>query len=181
MDQPASDENLMMMYQQGDASAFEVLYTRHKGGVYRYVLRQCDNRSVTEELFQDIWMKLIQHRDQYQVRAKFTTYLYTIARHRIIDYIRQNRVAAAGPETISLEDIETGQHGPDVLVSLQQDGRRLLAGIAGLPPEQREAVLLKEEAGMSLKEIAGLTGVSVETVKSRLRYAIKKLHQVMKV
>jgi len=181
MDRQTSDEDLMIMYKQGDASAFDVLYTRHKGGVYRFVLRQCGNRSTTDELFQDIWMKLIQHRERYQVKAKFVTYLYTIARHRIIDYYRHNRDSGPGSGPVDIEGIEATQHGPDEMLALQQDTNRLLAGIASLPSEQREAILLKEEAGMSLQEIAELTGVNTETVKSRLRYAIKKLHQVMKV
>jgi RNA polymerase sigma-70 factor (ECF subfamily) len=180
MDQPTSDEELMLMYQRGDAAAFEVLYTRHKGRMYRFILRQCGNRHTAEELFQDVWMNLIQHRRQYQVKAKFTTYLYTIARHRIIDQFRKNRDTGTPPEPVVETDLESGLQAPDELAALQQDAGRLLAGIAGLPPEQREAVLLKEEGGMSLREIAALTGVSTETAKSRLRYAIKKLQQVMK-
>ncbi|NNE37546.1 MAG: sigma-70 family RNA polymerase sigma factor, partial [Gammaproteobacteria bacterium] len=89
MDENTADEDLMLAYQQGDAAAFEILYLRHKGPVYRYVLRQCKAEDTASELFQEIWMKLIQNHGNYEVRAKFTTWLYTIARHRIIDYYRQ--------------------------------------------------------------------------------------------
>jgi len=180
MEPDRSDEDLMMMYQAGDAAAFEVLYSRHKGGVYRYVLRQCGNRSTTDELFQDVWMKLIQNRGQYQVKARFTTWLYTIARHHLIDYYRKTGMAWTRTDAAELEGIEARhQDQPENRLALQQDTSRLLAEIDALPALQREAVLLKEEAGMSLQEIATLTGVNIETVKSRLRYAIRKLQQVM--
>ena len=171
----------MMLYQQGDASAFEILYSRHKGPVYRFVLRQCGDQHTSDELFQDIWMKLIQRREQYEVRAKFTTYLYTLVRNHLIDYYRKHGNTPGDAESIDIDNVVARQQDqPEKRLEIQRDTTRLLAGIAALPAEQREAVLLKEEAGMSLKEIATLTGVNIETVKSRLRYAIKKLHQVMK-
>jgi RNA polymerase sigma-70 factor (ECF subfamily) len=76
MDNAAPDEELMNRYRDGDAHAFEVLYTRHKGPLYRYLLRQCGAAALAEELFQDVWMKLIRARERYEARAKFTTYLY---------------------------------------------------------------------------------------------------------
>lgn len=180
MDQDTSDEELMMMYRNGDAPAFAVLYSRHKDAIYRYLLRQCGNRSTTDELFQDIWMKLIQNRGQYEVKAKFRTYLYTIARHHVIDHFRSLGNVWFDNDQEGLESIEARpQDQPENVVALQRDASRLLAGIEALPALQREAILLKEEAGMSLQEIATLTGVTTETVKSRLRYAVRKLHQLM--
>jgi RNA polymerase sigma-70 factor (ECF subfamily) len=180
MDQDLSSEDLMLLYKQGDAAAFEVLYTRHKGPVFRYVLRQCGDRQVSEELFQDIWMKLIQGRGQYEVTAKFTTYIYTIARNRVIDYYRKLGHYTFDNDDVDLEEAGARQQDqPDVRLDLQQQAARLLTGIEALPALQREVVILKEEAGMSLQEIATLTGVNTETVKSRLRYAIRKLKQVM--
>lgn len=171
----------MIMYQQGDALAFETLYSRHKDPVYRFVLRQCGNRHTSDELFQDIWMKLIQKRQQYEIKAKFTTYLYTIARNHLTDYYRKNSNSPSAVDTVDIDSIGARlQDQPEKQMELQRDTTRLLAGIASLPLEQREAILLKEEAGMSLMEIATLTDVNIETVKSRLRYAVKKLHQVMK-
>ena len=86
-----SDEDLMLGYQQGDAVAFDVLYERHKGGVFRYFLSKCHQQVIAEELFQDVWMKLIIARDRYEVRAKFTTYLYQLAHNHFIDYYRKAR------------------------------------------------------------------------------------------
>jgi RNA polymerase sigma-70 factor (ECF subfamily) len=180
MDQESTDEDLMLSYQRGNAGAFEVLYSRHKGPVYRYVLRQCRVEETASELFQEIWMKLIQNHKHYEVKAKFTTWLYTIARHRIIDYYRQQGNRALEVDSGEVDSLSTAHTDqPDVRAGLQQTISQLAVALESLPALHREAFLLKEEAGMGLDEIAKLTGVNREAVKSRLRYAVKKLRQVM--
>src|SRR3954462_11093253 len=86
-----ADEDLMLRYSSGDAAAFDVLYARHRAGVFRYLLRQCGSRAAAEELVQDIWLNLMQARDLYQVQAKFTTWLYTLAHNRLIDHFRRHK------------------------------------------------------------------------------------------
>ncbi len=83
-----SDEALMLSYAAGRAAAFDTLYARHKGGVYRYLLRHCGNAGIADELFQDVWMNAIRARDRYAPTAKFTTWLYTLAHHRLVDHWR---------------------------------------------------------------------------------------------
>ena len=169
----------MLNYRAGDAAAFEALYQRHKGGVYRYILRQCRNESLAEELFQDVWMNLINARRRYTIKAKFSTWLYRIARNRIIDHFRrQHNPGNPGMENGSLDPDDLPgrrQDQPEQQVAIRDASERLFALIAGLPEEQRETFLLREEAGMSLVEIAKTTGVNTETAKSRLRYAVNKL------
>ena len=80
----------MLCYRDGDAGAFDALYARHKGGLYRYLLRQCREPAAAEELFQDVWMNLIRARARYTVQAKFTTYLYRLAHNRLIDHYRKH-------------------------------------------------------------------------------------------
>ena len=183
MDNAAPDEELMNRYRDGDAHAFEVLYTRHKGPLYRYLLRQCGAAALAEELFQDVWMNLIRTRERYEARAKFTTWLYTLAHHRVIDHYRRQ---AAGvpisydddPDEPLIEQVADSElHQPDNELDRRRLGQRLLAQIAALPEAQREAFLLREESGLSLAEIADVTGVNTETAKSRLRYALTKLRQ----
>ena len=166
----------MVNYRDGDAAAFDVLYARHKGGLYRYLLRQFGQQSdVVNELFQDVWMKLINSRHRYQQTAKFSTYLYHIAHNRLIDYWRSKK-----PETNnSLEELveaDKKERPENQLLQIQYRSQ-LKQQIAALPEEQREAFLLKEECLLSLEQIAQVTGVTRETVKSRLRYAMKKLKQ----
>lgn len=179
----ASDEELMLSYQQGNATAFEVLYERHKGGVFRYLLAKCHQQAIAEELFQDVWMKLIAARDRYEVRAKFTTYLYQLAHNHFIDYYRKTRIDVfqqKNPE----EDVEqitsNDQKQPDEQLEIQQQIETLSELIDGLPDEQREAFMLREEAGLTVAEIAEVTGVNAEAAKSRLRYAVKKLRAGLK-
>src|SRR2546427_8899334 len=83
-----TDEDLMLAYAACDATAFDALYARHKGGVYRYLLRQCRQTSVADELFQDVWPNLIRARASYAPTAKFTTWLYRLAHNRLIDHYR---------------------------------------------------------------------------------------------
>ena len=178
-----SDEDLMLSYQQGNAAAFEVLYERHKGGVYRYLLAKCYRQEIAEELFQDVWMKLIAARDRYEISAKFTTYLYRLAHNHFIDYYRKTRTDVLQKKDQD-EDIEhikaTGQLQADEQLEIQRQTETLSRLVDCLPDEQREAFMLKEEAGLTVTEIAEVTGVSAEAVKSRLRYAVKKLRAGLK-
>lgn len=180
-----SDETLMQRYRDGDADAFEVLYRRHKGGLYRYFLRQCNNNTSTaEELFQDAWLKLIKSRERYEVKARFTTYLYHIAHNRLIDHYRKQRpeiiIEYETTETESNDDIAMQvTHTPEQQLDIQHRVDRLLSALENLPGPQREAFLLREEAGMSVEDIASATGIKPEAAKSRLRYATKKLRQAL--
>ena len=184
-DSTASDEELMERYRDGNARAFDVLYGRHKGGLFRYMLRQCGNRGVVEELFQDVWMNLIRARAAYTVQARFTTYLYRLAHNRLIDYYRSQ--AGGVPASFDAEDgpplelVVAGRaDDPAVHADVMQQAARLLHLIGRLPDAQREAFLLQQESDMSVEEIAQATGVSRETAKSRLRYAITKLKEGMR-
>ena len=159
-----------------------MLYARHKGGVYRYLLRQCGNAGVAEEMFQDVWMNAIRARDRYVPTAKFTTWLYTLAHHRLVDHWR----ASGQAKLVSIDDDEgtratvealpaSRREEPEARIDTRQLREQLHAALATLPAVQRDAFLLQQEGGLSLAEIGKLTGVGVETVKSRLRYAVAKL------
>lgn len=187
-----TDETLMLRYRDGDAAAFDRLYARHKGPLYRYFLRQCgDDRAAVDELFQDVWMKLINARERYRPRARFTTYLYHMAHNRLLDHYRARRrrfgrFAAALPASYRDEDaggVDVEQlpaaagDGPEQREIRRRDVERLQTLLAALPEAQREAFLLQHEAGLTLDAIAEVTGCGRETVKSRLRYALAKLRQ----
>ena len=180
----SSDEELMLLYRDGDAGAFDALYARHKGGLYRYLLRQCRDPALAEELFQDVWMNLTRARASYTVQAKFTTYLYRLAHNRLIDHYRKHAhavVASFDDEGDPLLESLVDDHAqpPDTAYDVKRQASDLLKLIGELPAPQREAFLLQQESGMSLEEVAAATGVSRETVKSRLRYATARLRQGM--
>jgi RNA polymerase sigma-70 factor (ECF subfamily) len=178
-----SDEQLMLSYQAGTAAAFDVLYERHKGGLYRYVLRQLNNhQEIAGELFQDVWMKLINARASYQPTAKFSTWLYRLAHNRLVDYWRSEKNMKQQLEyddSLSAELQLDSASAPQAELHRTQLKHQLKKAIAALPEEQRSAILLKEDGALSLAEIAEVTGVSRETVKSRLRYGIKRLQGIL--
>ena len=182
-DEP-DDATLMLAYAGGDAAAFDRLYHRHKGGVYRYLVRQCKSAAVADELFQDIWMNVIRVRASYRPTARFTTWLYTLAHNRLVDHWRANgHVTLVSADDDDDDATRDAVHAlpaargddPAVRTEARALGTRLTGALAQLPAAQRDAFLLHQEGGLALADIAALTGVGIETVKSRLRYAVTKL------
>ena len=172
----------MLAYRDGDVGAFETLYARHKGALFRFVLRSVRERARAEELYQEVWMRVIEARERYQPQARFATWLYTIAHHRLIDHWRRHEL-----RTVSLDDEEAAAAEPaanpglepERMVQARQSLARLAQAIAGLPAAQREAFLLHEEAGLSVSEIAAATGANEEAAKRRLRYAVSRLRAAL--
>ena len=182
-----SDESQMLAYAGGSGEAFEKLYARHRGGTYRYLLRHTRNSATAEELHQEVWLKVVRARGAWSARARFSTWLYTIARNGLIDHWRTRR----GTHFVSLDDegvgpaVEAAQmeggEAADPLSSAMhvESGQRLIAALEAIPPAQRDAFLLHVEGGLGLRDIAALSGASVETVKSRLRYAYGRLRTAL--
>lgn len=182
MDKNTSDESLMMSYASGDATAFEVLYLRHKGPVYRYMLKLCRNEAIAEELFQEVWMKLIKARESYVASAKFTTYLYKLAHNQFIDHYRKQAVRIVEDNSVEVNATEHENqeaNNPEKQIHTNQLMDRIKKALSELPNEQCEVFLLREEAGMSVPEIAETIGINNEAAKSRLRYAIAKLRSAL--
>ena len=174
----AGDEQLMLAYREGDAGAFEELYRRHKGGLFRFVLRSVRERAVAEELYQEIWMRAIEARGRYEPQAKFTTWLYTIAHNRLVDHWRKKGLQVVSLEAESDFPANPGSE-PQGILEAKQGLERFARALEQLPPAQREAFLLHHEAEMSVAEIARATGSNEEAAKSRLRYAVAKLKEAL--
>ena len=174
MDTAPEDSALMLRYRDGDVAAFEALYRRHNDALYRYLLRLCQHRDGAEDVFQEVWGKIIKARDSYRPTAKFTTFLYRVAHNCFIDHIRRNKRHTQTADVEPDHQPDTGEL-PEMQVERSLARRRLLGALQELPEEQRDVFLLREEAGLSLDNIASITGTNRETAKSRLRYAVKKL------
>jgi len=181
----AADEQLMMAYRDGEAAAFETLYARHKGPLFRFVLRSVKARGEAEELFHDVWLRVIEARSRYTPTARFTTWLYTIAHNRVVDHWRRGGLKLASLDAANdaddppFEPAAAPQDEPQRRAELNEQLRRLGAALEALPSAQREVFLLREEAGLSLPEIAEVTGIDLEAAKSRLRYALAKLREAL--
>jgi RNA polymerase sigma factor (sigma-70 family) len=179
-----SDEMLMERYRDGDLAAFKELYQRHSGGLYRFIAWRSPRREWVDEIIQDSWASLHTARDRYQPDAQFRTYLYQIARNRLIDLMRQRQLILAselgqdedyGSSFEHLVNATCETLSPEAALEKKQRTANLYAAISSLPNEQKEALVLQQFNGMGLEEIAVVTVVPIETVKSRLRYAMQKL------
>jgi RNA polymerase sigma-70 factor (ECF subfamily) len=182
-----TDEALMLRWLAGDADAFDRIYQRHQGGVFRYLLRHSRDRTTAEELHQDVWLKLIAARGTFDPAARFATWLYSVARNRMIDHWRSQ----PAHRHVSLDDDENGQPlieliedvnprgNPQRAAAALEEGALLVAALATLPSAQRDAFLLHVEGGLAVAEIAVLTAAPPETVKSRLRYAYRRLRAAL--
>lgn len=168
-----SDEQLMTDFRAGNTAAFDGLYLKHRGPLFRYIQRQCGNHAVAEELYQDVWMRVIRARDQWQPDTKFQPWLYRIAHNRIIDHWRAGREQHG--QIDDTEVIQLDGPWPDAILLIRECVERLFQLLGGLSETQRSVFLLKEEAGLTMEQIAEVTGAGFETVKSRLRYALQRL------
>jgi RNA polymerase sigma-70 factor (ECF subfamily) len=191
IDDEISDEDLMLAYAAGDASAFARLYDRHERATYRYFLRQAVAPSQADDLLQETWMAIVRHAPRYAPDARFTTWLYTIARSKLVDHWRATRRQVAvideavnDPDdagdhdaiTTVLDRVSAGESArPDVQAMSRQYARAFIAAVEALPEAQREVFLLHVDGELSLDAMAAITSVGIETAKSRLRYAMKRL------
>jgi len=179
------DAHLMLAYARGEMRSFETLYSRHRAALYRYLVRQARDTEIANDLFQEVWSRVIVNRARYEPRAKFRTFLFTLAHNCFIDHCRRQK---SRPQGLGIEDADAADmltaddaSRPDFELERNESSRRYRAALATLPPEQRDVYLLHEESDLSLEEIAHVTGVGAETAKSRLRYAVGKLKAALAV
>ena len=176
----------MLRYQVGDVAAFETLLSRHEGPVYGFLLRSTRDRTKAEDLVQEVFLRVIKGAAVYKRTAKFTTWLYTIARNLCVDTARRkkHRNHASLDAPLRAQETQGATVGDQVAGSdLPADrqaiagelGARIEAALSRLSPEQREVFLLREVGDLPFKEIAAIVECSENTVKSRMRYALEKL------
>jgi RNA polymerase sigma-70 factor (ECF subfamily) len=185
-----TDEELMLRFQRGDRGAFTSLVRRHKSPLYTFALRQLKHGPTAEEVVQDAFVRVLQRAQDFKHAARFTTWLYTIARNLCIDQMRK-RAIRRHP---SLDEPEGGGEAeganladrlPDARANVERGAvsgeirERVLAAVDALPDEQREVFLMRELAALPFAEIASIVGVPENTVKSRMRYALERLQAAL--
>jgi RNA polymerase sigma-70 factor (ECF subfamily) len=170
-----SDETLMTAWAGGQLTAFETLYARYRGPLYRYFLRLTGDPAQANDLYQGCWEKVIRARKRYRLEGTFRGWLFRIAHNHAMDTFRR-QVPLTGLQDTVPDPVEPG---PDAHAETAERARRLATALAGLPSEQRDAVLLRLEGGLDLDDIARATGVGRETAKSRLRYGVARLKQAL--
>jgi RNA polymerase sigma-70 factor (ECF subfamily) len=181
-----SDEVLLAAYAAGDAAAFARLYERHERPVFRFLRRSAGDDAIAQDLLQEVWLSVIRNAATFEPRARFTTWLYGIARSRLIDHWRARRdmvsldQEAANDGAAVIEGLAAGADcQPDVRAMSRAEAMAFVAAVEQLPAAQREAFLLHAEGGLTVEEVAQASGVGRETAKSRLRYAMTRLRSAM--
>ena len=179
----------MLRFRDGEGRAFEQLLLRHRRPIYLFVLRFVGtyNTALAEDLTQETFLRVVKHAKSYERQARFTTWLYTLARNLCVDSLRrykhrraQSLDAPVGEEGAPLIE-RTADPGPAVdrrVIGHELQGR-LQEAVASLPEDQREVFLMREVADLQFKEIAAIVGISENTVKSRMRYALEKLREAL--
>ncbi len=182
----ATDEMLMVRYQRGDREAFAELVRRYKTRIYNFTLRHLRSAPAAEDVTQDVFLRVVQKAAEFKHEARFATWLYTIARNLCIDNLRKmshrrhpslDQPTNAEDSRPLVEQIANPHHSSNVeqrATSAEVAGS-IVAAVEKLPNEQREVFLLREVGNLPFKDIAAITGVPENTVKSRMRYALDRL------
>jgi RNA polymerase sigma-70 factor (ECF subfamily) len=180
-----ADEDLMVLYQRGEVRAFELLLSRHRKPVYNFILRFVGDRETAEDLLQEAFIRVIKGAEAYKRQAKFTTWLYTIARNLCVDQTRRRKhrkhasldapIDSGDDSGTLLDVIPSNEMASDRKSVNKQLHATMQRAIEALSEEQREVFLMREFLDMPFKQIADVVGVPENTVKSRMRYALEKL------
>jgi RNA polymerase sigma-70 factor (ECF subfamily) len=181
-----SDEELMRQFKSGASRAFETLVRRHRTAIWNFLLRHLRDRALAEELLQETFLRAVKASSEWEERAKVTTWLFTIARNLATDEVR--RAMHRRTEPLDARNGDAPAHidraaadgpSPDAIAEGALLRPHLEAALAALPEEQREVFLLREQGGLGFREIAEVTGVAENTVKSRMRYALEGLRRTL--
>jgi RNA polymerase sigma-70 factor (ECF subfamily) len=189
-----NDEALMARYQQGEVAAFTELVGRHEKKLWNFIRRFVTDSTAAEDLLQEVFLRVIRSAAEWQPSAKFSTWIYTIARNLCTDSARRGafRKAESLDQTPGAGSDESGPHRADRIARVaspssdaeqaamnREIASRVDVALAALPVEQREVFLMREVMDMSFAEIATVTKASEPTVKSRMRYALERLRDAL--
>lgn len=181
-----SDEMLMVRYQRGDRDAFAELLRRYETQIFNFSLRYLRSADLAEDVTQDTFLRIVQRAAEFKHESRFSTWLYAIARNLCLDELRKQKhrkhpsLDQNDPSGRSLEekvpDSKPGTSAERSAVSHEIRAQVVLA-VEDLPEDQREVFLLRHVGDVSFKDIATITGVGENTVKSRMRYALERLQK----
>jgi RNA polymerase sigma-70 factor (ECF subfamily) len=189
IDPHVTDEALMIRFQQGDRAAFAALVKKHKSPLYNFALRQLRAKTTAEDVVQETFVRVVQNAADFKHEARFTTWLYTIARNLCIDHLRKGALRKH-PSLDSRQSHDEGgptlgEQTADARANVERDAtagelrEKIASAVETLPDDQREVFLMREVANLPFKEIADITGVPENTVKSRMRYALERLQAAL--
>lgn len=174
-------------YLNGSMSAFHRLYARYERSLFFYIKSMVHQHEAAEDIFQNVWLQVIKKLPSFSFKGEFRNWLFTIAHHKVIDFVR-----TTAPPAVSLDEHSDGEDGlavhelipdpaPDFVrqLSAKELWSRVLEIVATLPPAQREVFALRIESGLSFKEIAALQGTGLNTVLGRMHYAVTRIRAAL--
>src|SRR5688572_23774301 len=191
MESPRPDDfELMERFRRGDRAALDELVGRHHASLVRYFHVQSRSRETAEDLAQEVWIRVIRHRDDYRPTARFSTYIFSIARNLWIDRYRSNKAA---PPTVSADRVVGGEEDGPALsallpskeaepferASVQEEAQRIWEAIERLPEGLREVFELGEIQGLKYQDVSEIMDIPVGTVKSRMHAAVHKIREIL--
>lgn len=188
-----ADDELLDRFAAGDAAAFAVLVQRYQRPLYNFVLRTVRDTDAAADLLQEAFARVVTRAGEFRRGSKFSTWLYAIARNLCIDHARRMKhrrhasldvapaalAHAEGASAALLDRIAGAEPDTERQASSAGLRSRIEAAVANLPEEQREVFLMRELQQMPFAEIASIVGVSENTIKSRMRYALERLQQAL--
>lgn len=180
-----SDEHLVELYNSGDMLAFDELYHRYEYSAYNYTVRLAGSRDEGNDVYQSVWLKIVDKRDDFVLKIKkddppfiFKSYFFAMLRNAIFDKKGKNKYDVELDES-TLNDADHANNNLENEVIAEANIASLLNAIDSLPFHQKETFLLIKECGLSLKEAAEVQGISIETAKTRRRYAYNRLKPIL--
>ncbi|MBY0542643.1 MAG: sigma-70 family RNA polymerase sigma factor [Sphingobacteriaceae bacterium] len=184
--QQYSDQDLVKLYLDGEESVLEELLRRHKSKIYTSIYLLVKDQYLAEDIFQDTFIKVINtlRGGRYNEEGKFLPWVMRIAHNLVIDYFRKEKrtpiiTSADGTDVLNL--IQIYEESAEERMLREQSYTDLRATIQLLPDEQKEVLIMRHYAGLSFKDIAELTDVSINTALGRMRYALSNLRKLMNI
>jgi RNA polymerase sigma-70 factor, ECF subfamily len=183
-----SDGALIEDFVGGRATAFDALVRRYQAEVYGFLVRMVGDESLADDLFQDTFLRVMAALPTYRDKGRFRSWLFSVARNKALDALRRSKLErniferrshADGDDVAETEGVTEPALAPDVLAERRELAERLDRAIATLPTEQREVVMLRHSASLTFREIAEVTGDSINTVMGRMRYANSALSKLL--
>jgi RNA polymerase sigma factor (sigma-70 family) len=185
MNKSISDYELITRFIKGEQSCFEELIHRHKNKVFAYISLYIRDQALAEDIFQDTFLKVIQSikAGKYADNGKFISWVMRIAHNLIIDHFRRiKQMNVISNDNYESDLFNSKRFAEDniednmIKRQIQKDIRKM---ISSLPDDQKEVVILRHYAGLSFKEIADITDVSINTALGRMRYALINMRKIM--
>lgn len=173
---PLSDNEIMERVRDGRIEKLAILFERHHVGIYNFFLRMTGSSNISEDLVQEVFLRVLKYRKSYQGRSKFRVWLFQIARNAYIDYLRKKKDAY--PLEDQFYDVRSEETGPDDSMVRSQEAAKLNKALARLPFKKREVLILSRYQDMKYKEIADLFGCQIGTVKTYVHRALKDLSKI---